>query len=461
MPKLAVIAYLAFATLNVGAQSFPGVMPKGEVRRNSFGAPIHVSMSRQFVIREADNPNARPVPLGTDTTVRYIRVDPSLLAVSCERIKHAVLTEFGASDNWRDRIFIDLRHARTLDDEVIIASEPLERGWDYHVSLPDTIADSRLITSVIDALVLEMANRNAKGRTAEIPAWLGYGVAEDVIRSTQTELVLEPAKSSITGVPFGLFAPAGVMTNALALAHANLQAAPPLTIDQLSWPDEARLDGPDGETYRSSAQLFVHELLQLRGGSAAMRSFIGELPEHLNWQLSFLHAFRADFATQLELEKWWALRLVDFTGRDLIQAWNAEVSWQKLNDIVRPVVEVRARATDLPSREEVSLQTIIEKWDVSRQFGFFQEKSKQLYVLRSRVSQELAKLTDDYRRTIDVYLSKRTRDGILRSARAQAVLGIDHGARQTIDELNMLDGIREDLRPKPTTVESADVRSAH
>jgi hypothetical protein len=343
-----------------------------------------------------------------------------------------------------------------LEDEVIIASEPLERGWNYHVSLPDTIESSRLVTSVIDVLVLEMANRNAKGQSAEIPEWLGYGVAEDVMRSTQMELVLEPAKPAANGINIGLFAPEGRMTNALALAYADLQAAPPLTIDQLSWPGDSRPDGPEGETYRSSAQLFVHDLLQLRDGPAALRAFIGELPEHLNWQLSFLHAFRADFATQLELEKWWALRLVDFAGRDLVQAWNAEVSWQKLNDIIRPVVEVRVRATDLPSREEVSLQTIIEKWDMSRQVGFLQAKSRQLYVLRSRVSQELAKLTDDYRRTIDSYLDKRSRDGILRSARAQAVLGIDHGTRQTIDDLNVLDGIREDLRPKPVTMQSAD-----
>ena len=110
---------------------------------------------------------------------------------------------------------------------------------------------------------------------------------------------------------------------------------------------------------------------------------------------------------------------------------------------------------------EVSLQTIIEKWDMARQFGFFQERSRQLYLLRSRVSQELAKLTDDYRRTIDLYLDKRRRDGYVHSARAQAVLGIDHGARQTIDDLNVLDNIREDLRPKPLTIQSADARLAH
>ena len=454
------MACLAFATLNVGAQSFPGMAPGGEVRRGP-GAPIHLSMSRQFMIRETDKPNARPIPLGTDPSVRYIHVDPPLLTVSCERIKHALLTELNASDNWHDRIFIDLRHAETLNDGVVIGIEPVGRGWSYHVSLPDTIENARLVTSLIDVLLLEMANRNANGRSAEIPAWLGYGISEDVMRSTQAELVLEPAKPNGFGMNVATFAVVGLMTNAMALAHANLQAAPPLTVDQLSWPDEARLDGADGETYRSSAQLFVHDLIQLKDGPAALRAFIGELPEHLNWQLSFLHAFRADFTTQLELEKWWALRLVDFTGRDLIQAWNPEVSWQKLNDIVRPIVEVRTRADELPSREEVSLQTIIEKWDMPRQFGFFRERSKRLYLLRSRVSQEMAKLTDDYRRTIDLYIDKRTREGYVRSARAQEVLGPSRVAQQTIEDLNVLDSIREDLRPKLAAVQSADALAAH
>jgi hypothetical protein len=108
---------------------------------------------------------------------------------------------------------------------------------------------------------------------------------------------------------------------------------------------------------------------------------------------------------------------------------------------------------------ETSLQAIIEKWDVTQQFAILRERSKRLYLLRSRVSQELAKLTDDYRRTIDLYLDKRLRDGQIRTAHTQAVMGLDHIAQQAINDLNVLDSIREDLRPKPPSVQSVDVRS--
>jgi hypothetical protein len=248
------------------------------------------------------------------------------------------------------------------------------------------------------------------------------------------------------------------MTNSLASAHADLMSTPPLTLDQLSWPDDSRLDGPSGEAFRASAQLFVHDLLQLRDGRMAMRAFIQNLPQHLNWQLTFLDAFHTDFGNQLDLEKWWALRLADFTGRDVFQTWNPQESWEKLRQIVQPIVDVRTRASELPSHKEVTLQAIIETWDVARQYGFLQERSKQLYWLRTRVSQELAKITDDYRRTIDGYLDKRLRDGQIRTAHTQAVMGLDRVAQQAIYDLNVLDSIREDLRPKPQSVQSVDVR---
>ena len=108
------------------------------------------------------------------------------------------------------------------------------------------------------------------------------------------------------------------------------------------------------------------------------------------------------------------------------------------------------------------LETIIEKWDMPQQFGFFRERSKRLYLLRrSRVSQEMAKLTDDYRRAIELDLEKRTQDGYVRSARAQEVLGPSRVARQTIEDLNVLDSIREDLRPKLVVVQSVDALAAH
>ena len=427
MIKFAAILCLGLGMLSAGAQ-VGGTRPGFQTIP---GPPMHSSLSGQFVVREANGPGGKPITLNNDTEAHYVRVDPTLLTVSCERIKHALLTEMDAPDNWHDKIYIDLRHARTLNDSVIIGSEPFGRDWSYHVSLPDTVEKTRLVTSMVDVLLLEMANRKA-GRCAEIPTWLGLGLSEDILRSSDIELVLKPAKLVRAGVASSMVTTSGTKTNSLAIAHADLQAAPPLTLDQLSWPDEERLEGAEGETYRSSAQLLVHDLLQLRDGHTAMRAFIQELPQHLNWQLSFLHAFRADFGSQLDLEKWWALQLVDFTGRDIFQTWSPEESWDKLDEIIRPTVEVRTKVNELPLRMQMPLQTIIEKWDVPRQMETLKEKSKLLYTLRSRVSQEFAKLVDDYRKTIDIYLDKRRQAGYLRTPLTREVMGLDEVERQTI-----------------------------
>ncbi len=424
---------------------------------------MHSSLTGQFVIRDADGPGGNPVPLGKDTAVHYIRVDPTLLAVSCERIKHALLTEIDTPDKWQDKIFIDLRRARTLNDTVIISSEPFGRGWSYHVSLPDTVENNRLVTSIVDVLLLEMANRKA-GRSAEIPTWLGLGLCEDMLRSSDIELVLKPAKPAGAGVTYSMITASGTKTNALAIAHADLQAAPPLTLDQLSWPDEARLEGAEGGTYRSSAQLFVHELLRLPDGHAAMRAFIQELPQRLNWQAFVFARVSGGFWQPAGRGKnggrsnWWILR-----GRDdFRRPGRQEESWNKLEvKSSGPVVEVRTKVNELPLRTQMPLQMIIQKWDVPRQMEMLKERSKLLYSLRSRVSQEFAKLVDDYRRTIDVYMDKRRQAGYLRTPLTRQIMGLDEVERQTIADLNVLDSIREDLRPKPKIAQSTDAEQKH
>jgi hypothetical protein len=417
-------------------------------------ANSHTSLTGQFVIRDLSDSNLYPIPFGNNPAVHYVRVDPTLLTVSCERIKHAFVTELGTTDKWQDKIYIDIRRARTLNDTVVVQADRYGRYWNYRVSMPDTLDQKRVVTTVVQLLLLEMANRHAT-QTVEVPPWLAHGITQDLMRSSQAELVLERAPPMPAGREFIIPSRDIQNTNALTYAHDLLKSQPPLTVEQLSWPEEAQLEGEAGEVFRSSSQLFVHELLQLKDGPTAMRAFVDELPEHLNWQLSFFHAFRADFGTQLDLEKWWALRVVDFSGRDFAQAWSIDESWNKLEEIIHPTVDVRTRANELPFRTQVSLQVIIQKWEVPRQVEFLKQRSQLLYSLRSRVSQEYAKLVDDYRKTIDKYLIRRSREGFLRSAKAMEVMGNDNVADTTLADLNLLDSIREDLRPKPRSLQSA------
>ncbi|HZQ47714.1 MAG TPA: hypothetical protein VFC07_11920 [Verrucomicrobiae bacterium] len=441
----------------------------------ALSASTHFSSSRQFIIHdpvytgatpivlEKSTPgqDKRPEGLGGTTTLdeilaaravsRYARLEASALTVSCERIKLALLRELDMPDQWQGKIFLDLHQARSLDETILVMPTVYGRNWEYHIALPDVLERSRVVSAMVEVLLLEMANRNS-GRSAEIPAWLTQGLTQELMLSSDTELVLEkPEQSAASGNVFKVKSRLNVdwrRANPLAMAHDELGASPPLTLEELSWPKEGQLEGKEGEVYRSSAQLFIHELLQFKDGHECLRAMVRELAQHLNWQISLRDAFKSHFASQLDLEKWWALKLVEFTGRDLTQTWPGGESRRKLEEIIHPTVEVRTGTTDLPLRTEVSLQTIIKEWDFPRQAGVLRERSRQLSLLRARVSQDLIHLVDDYRRALETYLKERDKAGYSVTGKRSS-RGPDRIAQEALRELDVLDIRREQLREKP------------
>src|SRR4051794_35727980 len=74
------------------------------------------SRSGQFLIRGL--PLTRLSFERTTNVVSYVRLDPTVFAVSCERIKEAVLGAVGLEDQWRGLITITL-HPNTADDEPV------------------------------------------------------------------------------------------------------------------------------------------------------------------------------------------------------------------------------------------------------------------------------------------------------------------------------------------------------
>ncbi len=358
-----------------------------------------------------------------------------------------MLGELGARDQWRGKIFLDLHHAQNPDETIVVTPARFDRDWLYRIELPDLMDRSRFVSAMVEVLLLEMANRNATQST-EIPAWLVQGLSRQMQLSSQGDLVLDPApKSPNNNLGLVLFH-SNRRTDPLTEAHNELHTYPPLTLEQLSWPAEWQFTGDAGEAYRSSAQLFVHELLQLHDGRASLLAMLQDLPQHLNWQIAFLQAFHTDFASQLALEKWWDLRLVQFTGRDLAQTWPADESWNKLDEILRPAVQIRAGAGDLPLRTQVTLESVIKEWDVPRQKILLREKIQQLAILRLRVSQDLVYLVDDYRRILDSYLNRKDYSVYVPMSRTIYPSQLDTFARDTLRQLADLEVRRGQLRPQ-------------
>jgi hypothetical protein len=408
-------------------------------------APVR-SQSGQFLVfptRSQDGgATARAKP---DT----LRLEAPLLTISCERIKQTLGRELALSRPWRGKIFVTLYPATDSVDRITITSERFNDGWQYRVELPDQLERGRYVRLIVQVLLLEIANREASHRSAEIPLWLIEGFAERLLSSTDIDLLLPAQRPAADGVAFSLMNVTARRENPLENAHLALCSGAALTFEQLSWPADDQAGEAGAAVLRSSAQVFVHELLRLKDGQACLQAMLAQLPEHYNWQFAFLRAFHRWFPTTLDVEKWWALRLVHFTGRELAQTWPLEESWEKLNQLVHPSVQLRVGTNELPLHTEVTLQMVIRQWDRANQTQTLQAKARELKAMRLRLAEDLAPLVDDYRLAIESYLDQRDKGLPWLKKRAQ-----NRVVAETLQRLDQLDDRLLMLRPGPKRVAS-------
>jgi len=127
------------------------------------------------------------------------------------------------------------------------------------------------------------------------------------------------------------------------------------------------------------------------------------LPENLNWQTTFLSAFNAHFQRLVDADKWYALIMATFNGRDAMSMWPVETSWKHLEEILATQVQVRLDASELPINTHVTLQRIIAEWEFPRQQPVLQQKINRLQALRQRAAPEVSELVDDYLRILHAY----------------------------------------------------------
>ena len=438
---LTAVALVGFAT-PVRAQAQPP--PAGVHSRSHSG---------QFIVQRVPARNAYRSRLASSfqTNRNYITLDATILPISCERIKETLARQLGRTDPWSGRIFLALYTANSGDDPITVTSTRFRDGWQYQLELPDLLDRTEYVRSVIDVLLLEIANRNADDRSAEIPAWLSEGLCQELLFANEIEILLPPPRPGAGELALTRTVLSARKENPLAFAHQVLSASPALTFQQLSWPLPEQLTGESGHVYRCSSQLFVKQLLSLPNAAACLRSMLADLPRHYNWQFAFMQAFRAHFQRPLDVEKWWALQLEHFTGRDLRETWPAEESWEKFDALVRFPVQVHATSDGLPLPAEVKLQTIIREWEREQQIALLQAKVRQLEQLRLRLAPAFVPLADEYHRTLVTYLEHR--DRAWASFRRKAAQR--NAAQIANTELDRLDALLAEWRPRsaPATVQ--------
>ncbi len=367
------------------------------------------SVSGQFIVTGGQQVSPLVASPAVATNDNFVRLDSALVAVSAERIKQTLWRDLDINPAlpWRGKIFLALHPARSLDENVTIISEHFADGWDYHVALPDVLPRTRFLRAMTSVVLLEFANRGAGARSAQIPAWLTDGLSQQLLATGTVEVVLSLPSRTVGGLLESRTIATERGLDPLANARRVLRDHPALTFEQLSWPTDAEVSGTDGGVYRASAQLFVSELLKLKHGPAHLRAMLQMSPRCYNWQTAFQNAFRADFAQPLDVEKWWALQVINFVAHSPGPVWTPAVSREKLDQILSVAVDFRTTSNALPVHAQVSLQAVIRNFDSGRQTAILQAKLRDLELAQLRMAKPLAVLTAGYRTALADYLGQR------------------------------------------------------
>lgn len=396
------------------------------------GADSVASVSGQFVIHGSAIALPPERNLNTNAPTR-ISATPQMVAVAAERVKRGLLSDLGLSDAYRDRVHIVITPPYLRENSVTIVSRVYADGFHYQLSIPPRIEPRMLIKSIVQVLLLEMANRR-DSRPAELPTWLVEGLAQHVVSRIGPLVIINRRMATYTITGY----------DRLRTARETLQTNTCLTFHELSFPNPWTSQ-TDERVYQSSAQLFVSELLKLRGGRQLLAAFIARLPDSLNWQTTFYQVYEAHFSSALEVEKWWALSWTDFHLLGPRENWPLSLSLQKLQGILLTTAEFRASRDSLPEKREVSLQTVIQQPAFAVQEEVLAEKMNQLYFLSFNMPPQAQALAAEYQEVIQDYLRQRSGRNVQPGLRRDLEQSRGFLLRSTVRRLDELDQRRASM----------------
>lgn len=392
------------------------------------GADTFVSHSKQFVVHGRAGTKFRD---GTTNTLTWINLEPQIFAITAERTKRAFLQELQAQDMFRDEVHAVVLDFMPPDRPIQLVSEIFLDGFEYRLGVPGRVEHTRLVRAVVQALLLEYANRGAK-RCAELPRWLVEGMTRQVLSSTVPTYVVNESGSSAEVLGY----------DRLSYTRAYLSTNRPMTVQELSFYD-GRVE--DEERFQACAHMLVHELLQIRGGPGLLRQFLQLLPSALNWQTAFYHIYRGHFNGPLAFEKWWMLAWTDQRNRPAQEFWPLDLSLVRLNALLLTSMEFHMSTNSIPQRQDATLQEVISRADFATQRAIFSQKLQELFFASVSFPPEVLPLAQAYQNALEGYVQRRSLNQYqpgLKYDPEQRVQGL---VQSTLKNLNELDFARKEL----------------
>lgn len=425
--KLACVGGLVAGWLGVSAFAQP-VLPGHGV--------LHLrSRTDQFVVFGSLPGTAHGPPSLSLIETNHLQMDPTLLVLTCERVKAELLQELGLADAWTGRIQITVRGELRPTEPIRIESQWHPGGWRYVVVVPGQLERTRLMQALTRTLLLEIANRaNPTQRPAEIPLWLEEGLATHLLALHGDSLIPEIRTQTSTVQ--------SAHPDAFTDARRQLRGRALVSLADLCLIASDKLDEAEREIFRRTSQLLVAELLYLPEGRACLQEFLRQLPFYLNSQFALLRGFAPHFQTMLDAEKWWAVAWMNFTGRDRFMRFSADHGLRQLEEILGPAIAVRLGTNTVPNRKALPLREIIANTEFSQHELAVAQATQQLQLLQVTAPIELARLISDHRQALLNYLKRRTTYSTKTNSKsADAKLA----TKEVLERLDLLEVIRLDI----------------
>lgn len=410
------------------------------------------SRSGQFIVHSDRSTPPSLSQIGPGGTNNLVALYPDPVAVSCERIKSALLAELGRPDRWRGKIHV------TIDPRGQPVAFPTAvglrygDGWHYALRLPRELEGPALIRGVVHALLSEIANRTPGPAAPEIPIWLVEALTGQILGRVGPDPLARPNRvTGRYGVGIGQLQ-AALTDRAIAEENRQLlrtlHSRPLLTFEELSLPSADLLRGEALEHYRACAQVFFVSLRQLPGGPQAFAQFLSLLPQHLNWQTAFLIAFHPHFSRLLDVEKWWALGAQELRAAVGSSMLSAPTGLLWLEDLLGFLVDIQETAETPRQRRFVPLISVLIDWSAPLQNRLLPIRVRQLRQLAASLPPEVKDLASAYANTLQNYLDQRER---LRTQPSLPGLTAAQGAanlRDTVARLEALHTQRLEMRTR-------------
>lgn len=411
------------------------------------------SRSGQFIVHSPDPTPPSLARVGPPNTNSVLTLHPDPLAVSCERIKAAVLAELGLPDRWQGKVHVTIDPRAPPETTPTVVARRYGDGWHYALRLPREIEGAALVRGVVHAVLLELANRTPGPHLPEVPLWLVEALSGQVLSRVGADPLAR--SNPVTGKYGSALGQLVATLSERGLAEEDrrvlelARAHGLLTFEEISLPAPERLSGPAREHYRACCQILFVALRNLPQGSQRMTALLARLPRYLNWQTAFLEVYAPVFPRLLDLEKWWALtaqRLGASAGQSTLPA-RLGAAW--LEDLV--VVDVVARATRNapPQRQRLGFQQILTEWDYPNQRAIFRQRSQALRRLAVSTPGDVRALVEGYASVLENYLAGRDRLRYQPGLRGQGPALLASLVANTIARLNVLDARRRELAPPP------------